>query len=232
MSSLACCMIVRDAVATIEAAIGSVLPHVDHVFVLDTGSTDGTLEALRSLPVTVKQTEWPGDFAQARNMSFAMPDDRFTHLLWIDGDDTLVGGEHLRALAAPGGRYGDTVDGYVMTYHYGDGQQGREARWPALRMVRRAFGWQWRRPVHESLFPALPHSDPVVEEADEVWVVHHGPSGGHPQRDLELLLELTKQGDPRSLEDGNLLLQELLLNGHMPDELRAQLRQLSDEVLG
>ncbi len=46
---LGACMIVRNAEDTIERAIASIRPHVDGVFIFDTGSTDDTPEILEAL---------------------------------------------------------------------------------------------------------------------------------------------------------------------------------------
>lgn len=48
--AIACCMIVKDAVDTLERVIGAVRPFVAEVCVYENGSTDGTLELARSWP--------------------------------------------------------------------------------------------------------------------------------------------------------------------------------------
>lgn len=46
---IAACLILKDSEATIEKCLAAIRPHVDGVFVYDTGSTDGTLEKLAEL---------------------------------------------------------------------------------------------------------------------------------------------------------------------------------------
>lgn len=46
---IAAALITKDSTATIREALASVRPFVDHVFVYDTGSTDGTVELLESM---------------------------------------------------------------------------------------------------------------------------------------------------------------------------------------
>jgi len=48
--AIACCMIVKDAIDTLERVIGAVRLFVAEVCVYENGSTDGTLELARSWP--------------------------------------------------------------------------------------------------------------------------------------------------------------------------------------
>jgi len=85
-NTLSICMIVKNEEANIGRAIQSFLPFADEIIVNDTGSTDRTIEIVKSFPKTVlMQSEWIGDFAYSRNLSF----DKATcpWILWMDADD-------------------------------------------------------------------------------------------------------------------------------------------------
>ncbi len=73
-------MIVRDEAERIEACLQSVQGFVDEMVVVDTGSTDKTVELASGLGARVEQISWPGDFAPARNQA----------LQWVQGDWVLV----------------------------------------------------------------------------------------------------------------------------------------------
>lgn len=98
------CVMVRDMAGTAGRAIKSVRPFVDEVCVLDTGSTDGTLELLDELaaapgaPIRIEQAEWPNHYGQARTLNTAMA----THdwVLTLDADEALIGGRNLRGVIA------------------------------------------------------------------------------------------------------------------------------------
>lgn len=68
-------MIVKDEAARIERCLNSVLPHVQYVAIVDTGSTDDTIAIIRrlcreqSVPCAVVNYEFL-DFSQARNVAF------------------------------------------------------------------------------------------------------------------------------------------------------------------
>lgn len=102
-------MIVKDEAETILACLDSVLPHVDHAVIVDTGSTDDTRRLIQQAadrhghgPKALHTAKWPGHFGRARQHALDLllrqhPD--VTHILWLDGDDVLVGGGGLRSLA-------------------------------------------------------------------------------------------------------------------------------------
>ena len=73
-------MIVRDEAERIEACLQSVQGFVDEMVVVDTGSSDKTVELASGLGARVEQISWPGDFAPARNQA----------LQWVNGDWVLV----------------------------------------------------------------------------------------------------------------------------------------------
>lgn len=105
-------MIVRDAAGTLERCLSAARPHVAEVCVLDTGSTDGTLELLDRIaarpgpPIVVRQARWRGDFGAARNRSIRMASPGIDWVLTLDADDVLKGGRYLGRLAAECDRRG------------------------------------------------------------------------------------------------------------------------------
>jgi len=85
-NSLSICMIVKNEEANIGRAIQSFLPFADEIIVNDTGSTDKTIEIVQSFPKTVlMNSEWIGDFAYSRNLSFEKA--TCSWILWMDADD-------------------------------------------------------------------------------------------------------------------------------------------------
>jgi len=87
-NTLSVCMIVKNEDATIERAIRSFLPFADEIIVNDTGSTDRTVEILKTLPkVKVIHSEWKRDFSYSRNLSLDAA--TCTWCLWMDADDVV-----------------------------------------------------------------------------------------------------------------------------------------------
>ena len=82
-ASLEAAMIVRNEARCITRCLESVRPFVDKMVVLDTGSTDQTMELARKAGALVYEMPWPGSFAEARNRSLELADADWN--LIIDG---------------------------------------------------------------------------------------------------------------------------------------------------
>ena len=93
-TTIACCMIVKNEAANLARCLASVRPFVDKLHILDTGSTDQTMEVARQFrPDSLVNVPFT-DFADMRNESkFPASSD---WILWIDADEVLIGGENLR----------------------------------------------------------------------------------------------------------------------------------------
>lgn len=84
------CMIVKNEEDVIQKCIMSSIDLVDEIIILDTGSTDSTLQKIEELNLSnirVEKFEWVNDFSKARNKSleFATKD----WVLILDADEVL-----------------------------------------------------------------------------------------------------------------------------------------------
>lgn len=86
--SLTAALIVRDEEQFIGDCLASLVDHADQIVVVDTGSTDRTIEIASGFPVELQQFQWCGDFSAARNhaLDFARGD----WILYIDADERLI----------------------------------------------------------------------------------------------------------------------------------------------
>ena len=80
-------MIVRDEESRLPACLESIRPAVDEIVIVDTGSTDRTVEIARSFGARVEVHPWQGDFSQARNIALELACG--TWILYIDADERL-----------------------------------------------------------------------------------------------------------------------------------------------
>ena len=124
------------------------MKEADSVVVLDTGSTDNTVEHLRSLGVTVEVKEIkPWRFDIARNEALRLVPDDCNILISTDLDELLepgwsnilrekwVDGEHVRGI-------------YKYTWsHLANGEEGRVFHYDKIHNR----NWIWKYPVHELL---------------------------------------------------------------------------------
>jgi len=84
---LSLCMIVRDNEADIEKALASIAPYVDETVIVDTGSTDGTVDICRKFTDKIWIHPWEHDFSLHRNQSldYATGD----WIVYIDSDEVM-----------------------------------------------------------------------------------------------------------------------------------------------
>jgi len=80
-------MIVKDEENCIKRCLDSVKDLVDEIIIVDTGSTDKTVEICRSYNAQVFSYQWNNNFADARNFGL----DKVTGewILWLDADEEV-----------------------------------------------------------------------------------------------------------------------------------------------
>jgi len=81
-------MIVKNEEANLPRCLASVRDAVDEIVILDTGSTDRTLEIAEEFGAKIHHFEWPNDFSIARNQSLKYVEGDW--VLVLDADETLV----------------------------------------------------------------------------------------------------------------------------------------------
>ncbi len=105
-NGISLCMIVKNEEDWIENAISSVISTVSEVIIVDTGSTDRTLERVSRFDPTVIQTEWTDHFGDARNISLEAA--RSPWILVLDADECIATEDLWQLEQARAGSY----DGY------------------------------------------------------------------------------------------------------------------------
>lgn len=151
--TVSACVIARDEQARLPAALDS-LRFADETIVVDSGSTDRTVEIARAAGATVYENPWPG-FGAQRN--FAIDRAGGDWILEIDADERVspeLAEEIERFLTAPP----DDVKCCVLPlrHRFLGKLLGPSAKYPAyrVRLFRRdAYRHDERRRVHEGLWP-------------------------------------------------------------------------------
>lgn len=140
------CMIVRDEEAHLGRCLRSVQPYVDEIIVVDTGSTDGTVEIARQYGAQVYHHPWENDFSKHRNQSVGYATGEW--ILRLDADEELVqeDGPLLRKTVAEG-----KADYYFLQFHdlHHDGSE--HGVFYQIRLFRNGRGMIFERKVHEQL---------------------------------------------------------------------------------
>jgi glycosyltransferase involved in cell wall biosynthesis len=80
-------MIVKNEEDCIARCLNSVKDVVDEIMIVDTGSTDNTINICQSFEAKIERFEWNGSFADARNYGIQKATGEW--IIWLDADEEL-----------------------------------------------------------------------------------------------------------------------------------------------
>jgi tetratricopeptide (TPR) repeat protein len=169
--TLSLCMIVRDEEQMLPRCLAAVAGAVDEIVIVDTGSTDATIEIARSFGARVIEREWTGSFAEARNASFDAASGDW--LMYLDADELLVR-EDIELLRALTGRTWREAFHLSLTHYTGDTGEGTALVQNALRVFRNRPEYRFVGRLHEQITESLPTYLPERFEATGVRIEHYG----------------------------------------------------------
>lgn len=194
-NAVSLCMIVKDEESSLPRALASAKPVVHEIVVVDTGSSDRTVDVARLFGARVVQFPWNGSFADARNA--AIQNARGAWILSLDADEVLSRDDYdaisrLIESADRGTAFSVLTRNYseMMNAHGwtpNDGAYPREERgsgWLPSRKVRlfpRDSRFRFAGDVHEMVETSLRTAKVTILDAP--FVIHHyGFLGADPER--------------------------------------------------
>lgn len=194
---LSLCMIVKDEEEMLPRCLAAAAPAVDEIVIVDTGSSDRTIEIAHDFGARVIEREWTGSFSDARNVSFDAATGDW--LMYLDADEVLVEEdvERLRALRGQTWREAFYLTEISWTGELGD---GTAATHTALRVFRARPEYRFSGTLHEQIAETLPLHVPERIRATDIRVEHFGYLGAvrdakeKSRRNVELLLEQRDKG--------------------------------------
>ena len=125
MATISLCMIVKNEEDHLARCLDSVEGLVEEIVVVDTGSTDRTVEIASHYTSKVYSYEWKDDFSDARNYSFSKAS--MDYCMWMDADDVLEEPEHDRFIQLKQSLSPET-DIVMMKYHTSFDEAGKIGR--------------------------------------------------------------------------------------------------------
>jgi tetratricopeptide (TPR) repeat protein len=190
------CMIVKDEEAMLPRSLAAVADYVDELIVVDTGSSDRTVEIAESFGAKILHHEWDGDFSAARNVGLDAATSDW--LMYLDADEVLAEGEGERVRELLGHTWREGIF-LVETNHVGELEDGAAVQHNALRLFRNRDEYRFEGRVHEQFAHKLP-SLPERIEYSRVRIEHFGYLGAvrdakeKSRRNLELLQRQLAEG--------------------------------------
>jgi glycosyltransferase involved in cell wall biosynthesis len=244
-SCLSVCLIVKNEERFLPQCLQSIRGLGQQIVVVDTGSTDRTVEIAKEFGAEIYSRPWNDDFAAARNA--ALEHATGDWILMLDADEELPGGQHAKL-------FEDMKNPGVMAYRLPLVNRGLEAEGRNFvpRLFRNAPGAFYFGRVHEQVFPSLlslAKTWGLKTALGTAEILHHGYSKemlrdrNKIERNLKLLrqaveenprdvnltmnfgLELVRSGDPAAgvakYREAFQLMSEL-----PPDEVAHELREV------
>ncbi|AWI03398.1 glycosyltransferase [Clostridium drakei] len=195
MITISLCMIVKNESINLKNCLDSIKNLADEIIIVDTGSTDNTVEIAKDYSDKVFFFEWIDNFAAARNFSFSKAS--MDYILWLDADDILLPESseklyHLKHSLSP------SIDAVSMQYNCDFDDYGNVALTVRrTRLVKRSKNYQWDGVVHEDLLI----KSSVFYDSDIV-VTHRKIKGTtNPDRNLKIYEKLLLSGKEFTLRD-------------------------------
>lgn len=206
---ISCAIICKNDPVGLEQCLKSIRPFVQEIVCVDTGSTDNTPEVAHRyadvFEVYTGCNDAQGrieDFSDARRRSLELATQPWQ--IWLDSDDELIGGEHLRSFTDDRGASLLRQNVMVLAeYDYAQDEHGNCvcSHWRE-RLVSNPKAFKWTSPIHEVLVPLEPARTRTVI-TDKFKIKHHRQRIAkvqEPGRNLRIIrgyMGKHGDGDPR-----------------------------------
>lgn len=190
---LGLCMIVKNEERVIERSLRSALKFMDTWVIVDTGSTDATMDIIRRVakelgkPGILEQRPWV-NFGHNRSEALALASGYMDWIWMLDADDTIEGDTSRIVLHSK-------QTGYNVPIHHGDMRQKR------VHVFNSSYTWRYVGAVHEYAdCTDGPYPTECLPETIWIQARTEGSRSADPlkyAKDAEMLEEELKKGaDP------------------------------------
>lgn len=186
-ATISACMIVKDEEELLPGCLDSIRDWVDEIIVVDTGSSDGTVEIAESYGARVFHQQWAGDFAKHRNYSMEQASSDWIFI--IDADERMHQEDvplllnHVNA-----GRFGIISINVFNLYE----SQGQATTFlPSVRLVRRDLNLKYEGIVHNRL--VFKEDEPILRLAVRIEHLGYDLDAERMKKKFERTKELLEQ---------------------------------------
>lgn len=183
---LSLCMIVRNEEEYLPQCLESIKGFVDEIIIVDTGSSDATVDIARRFGAKVIQHLWHNDFSEARNISLEHATGDW--ILMLDADETIAERDLKMMREIIGDRNASAYRLVLRNYEYARNISGWRPAFgeyeeekgyigygavPLTRLFRRHQDVRYTGMVHETIEPSLQRLNIGIIDT-EIPVHHYG----------------------------------------------------------
>lgn len=202
------CIITKDESSLLKQCLERLAPHVRYggheIVVVDTGSSDDTIEMCRNYTDSVYEFPWINDFSAARN--FAADHAANNWILCIDSDEFITSWNE-SDLQSRIAEHPQAIGGFFLLCTCGFGRSQYDSNAKVYRLYDRRY-FRFERPIHEQLEPLSPKLGHPCFMLD--MKADHFTYSGNPQELMaksERNIKLLKEELQKSPHDPYLLFQ-------------------------
>jgi len=172
--TLSLCMIVKNEQENLPRCLDSVKDITDEMIIVDTGSTDSTIELAESYGAKVYRFPWNGSFSDARNYGLERATSDWFLIMDADEEMDRVSHHIVRELIEDCSSDADAYYGESINY-LGDAPGYDTVLNMNLRLVRNRRGYFFTQPVHEQLWSNIFAVNPSAKILEaKIKVYHYG----------------------------------------------------------
>ena len=186
---IAACYIVKDEEENLEQSLKGLVPQVDELIVVDTGSQDDTIQIARQYGASVYSFSWTDDFSTARN--YALDRVKADWVIFIDADEYFLEPTEIRPVLLQYDQQEPRIDAIFINRINIDHRKGNceSGRAMMLRIFRADKQIRYRGRIHESIFKADGELT-LAFERERLQLYHTGYSADIVQSKVERNLRL------------------------------------------
>lgn len=215
MITISACLIVKNEEKTLARCLECLNEIADEIIIVDTGSSDRTIENALLYTSKIYHYKWEDDFSAARNFSFSKAS--MEYIYTADADEVIDENNRKKFLELKQQilpeieivqmLYTNQLL-YNTTYNY-----DTELR---PKLYKRLRNFYWTDPIHESVV-----LEPIIYDSD-IEIIHL-PESNHGIRDFNIFKKLVDRGEILSTKMQKMYARELFIAGTDMDFIEAEL---------
>ena len=179
---------VKNEAKNLPRSLESVKSAVDEIIVVDTGSTDTTVEIAESYDAKVIRIPWKDDFSTPRNMAIEAASGDW--IIFLDADEFFASPDKIRSAIT---KLADSTTIIIPRIDI-DEEQNRELNhdW-SMRIFRNVDYLRYRGLIHEHLTNVKTGKMPYIFGSSDLTIYHTGYAASKIKQKLQRNLELIEQ---------------------------------------
>lgn len=156
-----------DEAVSLGKCLANVAPYVRGIFVTITQPNEQVERVAKAFGAHVSHFEWCNDFAAARNFNFSQVPKDYTHILWLDADDVIRGGDRLEDIVENNA----DVDAFSMFYLYAfDKFDNPIVVHQKTQIVKNDGSFVWAGRLHEDFAPTREVETFLIQNIERIHV--------------------------------------------------------------